>query len=550
MPRTALFLSVILLVGLPVAAQDLPDAPGKDVTVRICTGCHGAEMWASQRQGQLEWDRTIASMTEKGLTISDADYATVLDYLTKNLGAGKTKAAAPPAAAPVPSAGPVAAASSPAEEARGILKELIEINTTNSIGDNTKAADAVAARFRAAGFPAEDVQVLVPMPHKGNLVVRLRGTGTGGKPVLFIGHLDVVEAARSDWSMDPFALIEKDGFFYGRGVTDMKGDDALVIEAFLRLKREGFEPSRDLILALTSDEETGPANGVQYLVKEKRNLIDAAFAMNFDAGGGDIKNGKRLYVGLQAAEKMYESYKLEVTNPGGHSSRPTKDNAIYRLAAGLVRLSKYDFPVQLFDVTRQELERLAPYYGGQEGQDMKAIAANPNDAAAVARFSEKPQDNALLRTTCTPTLLAAGHAENALPQLASATVNCRILPVANAADVEKKITELLADPQIKVTAVKGVTTVPYTPIDPKVLSAVSAVTEEHWPGLPVVPKMSLGATDGIYLIRAGIPAYGLSGIFRDEDDDRAHGRDERILTQSFDDGVGFVYDLVSSLGKN
>src|SRR6185437_2535488 len=372
MPRTALFLSVILLVGLPVAAQDLPDAPGKDVTVRICTGCHGAEMWASQRQGQLEWDRTIASMTEKGLTISDADYATVLDYLTKNLGAGKTKAAAPPAAAPVPSAGPVAAASSPAEEARGILKELIEINTTNSIGDNTKAADAVAARFRAAGFPPEDVQVLVPMPHKGNLVVRLRGTGTGGKPVLFIGHLDVVEAARSDWSMDPFALIEKDGFFYGRGVTDMKGDDALVIEAFLRLKREGFEPSRDLILALTSDEETGPANGVQYLVKEKRNLIDAAFAMNFDAGGGDIKNGKRLYVGLQAAEKMYESYKLEVTNPGGHSSRPTKDNAIYRLAAGLVRLSKYDFPVQLFDVTRQELERLAPYYGGQEGQDMKA----------------------------------------------------------------------------------------------------------------------------------------------------------------------------------
>lgn len=549
MLRTALFLSLTLIVVGPLAAQDIPDAPGKDVTLRICTSCHGAEMWASERKGQLEWDNTIASMTEKGLAISDADYATVLDYLSKNLGNAKAKpkpaAAAPPVA---PAAKP--AGSSPVQEAREILKQLIEINTTNSVGDNTKAAEAIAARFRDAGFPAADVQVLTPMPRKGNLVVRLRGTATDTKPVLFIGHLDVVEAARSDWSMDPFTLIEKDGFFYGRGVTDMKGDDALAIETFLRLKREGFQPSRDLILALTSDEETGPANGVQYLVKEHRDLIDAAFAINFDAGGGDIRNGKRLNVGLQAAEKMYESYKLEVTNPGGHSSRPTKENAIYRLAAGLTRLSKYDFPVHLFDVTRQELERLAPNYGGQEGQDMKAIAANPKDAAAVARFSEKPQDNALLRTTCTPTLLAGGHAENALPQLATATVNCRILPVENAADVEKKIVELLADPQIKVTPVKGVTTVPYTPIDPKVMSAVTAVTEKHAAGLPVVPKMSLGATDSIYLIRGGIPAYGVSGIFRDEDDDRAHGRDERILTQSFDDGVSFVYDLITALAKN
>lgn len=546
MLRSALFLPLIPLLAASLSAQDIPDGVGKDVTLRICTGCHGAEMWASERRGQLDWDRTIATMTEKGLSISDADYATVLDYLSKNLGTAKSEK---PAAAPAPAAA-TPTASSPVHEAREILKQLIEINTTNSVGDNTKAAEAMAARFRDAGFPAEDVQVLAPMAHKGNLVVRLRGAGTGGKPVLFIGHLDVVEAARSDWSMDPFTLNEKDGFFYGRGVTDMKGDDALAIEAFLRMKREGFRPSRDLILALTSDEETGPANGVKYLVNEHRDLIDAGFAINFDAGGGDIKSGKKLYVGLQAAEKMYESYKLEVTNPGGHSSRPTKDNAIYRLAAGLTRLSKYDFPVHLFDVTRQELERMAPYYGGQEGQDMKAIAANPKDTSAVARFSEKPQDNALLRTTCTPTLLAAGHAENALPQLATATVNCRILPIENAADVEKKIVELLADSQIKVTPVKNVTTVPYTPIEPKVLSAVSAVTEKHWLGLPVVPKMSLGATDSIYLIRGGIPAYGVSGIFRDEDDDRAHGKDERILAQSFDDGVGFVYDLLSSFGKN
>ena len=546
MLRSAFFLPLIPLVAVSLSAQDIPDGAGKDVTLRICTSCHGAEMWASERKWQLDWDRTIASMTEKGLSISDSDYATVLDYLSKNLGTAKSEK---PAVAPAP-AQSSPGASSPVQEARAILKQLIEINTTNSVGDNTKAAEAMAARFRDAGFPAEDVQILAPMARKGNLVVRLRGAGTGGKPVLFIGHLDVVEAARSDWTMDPFTLTEKDGFFYGRGVTDMKGDDALAIETFLRLKREGFQPSRDLILALTSDEEAGPANGAQYLVKEHRDLIDAAFAINFDAGGGDIRNGKKLYVGLQAAEKMYESYKLEVTNPGGHSSRPTKDNAIYRLAAGLTRLSKYDFPVDLFEVTKRELERMAPYYGGQEGQDMKAIAADPNDRAAVARFSEKPQDNALLRTTCTPTLLAGGHAENALPQLATATVNCRILPVENAADVEKKIVELLADPQIKVTAVKNVTTVPYTPIEPKVLSVVSAATEKHWPGLPVVPKMSLGATDSIYLIRGGIPAYGVSGIFRDEDDDRAHGKDERILTQSFDDGVGFVYDLLSSFGKN
>ncbi|HVY93809.1 MAG TPA: M20/M25/M40 family metallo-hydrolase [Bryobacteraceae bacterium] len=548
MPRTFLSFSVALLLAAPVFAQDLPDAPGKDVTLRICTGCHGAEMWASERRSQVDWDQTISAMTEKGLTISDTDYTTVLDYLSKNLGKAKPQPA--PAPAPPPAAAPAPAASSPVPEAREILKQLIEINTTNSVGDNTKAAEAMAARFRDAGFPAEDVQVVTPMPRKGDLVVRLRGTGTGGKPVLFIGHLDVVEAARSDWSMDPFTLIEKDGFFYGRGVTDMKGDDALVVEAFLRLKREGFRPARDLILALTSDEETGPANGVQYLVKEHRDLIDSAFAINFDAGGGDIRNGKRLYFAMQAAEKMYESYKLEVTNPGGHSSRPTKDNAIYRLAAGLTRFAKYDFPVQLFDVTKQQLERSAPYYGGQQGADMKAIAANPKDAAAVARFSELPQNNALLRTTCTPTLISGGHAENALPQLVTATINCRILPVDNAPEVEKKLTELLADPQIKVTPVKGVTTVPYTPIDPKVMSAVSAVTEKHWPGLPVIPKMSLGATDGIYLIRAGIPAYGVSGIFRDEDDDRAHGRDERILTQSFDDGVAFIYDLVTALGKN
>ena len=444
---------------------------------------------------------------------------------------------------------PLFAQSTPHRQlARDILKQLIEINTTDSVGDNTRAAEAMAARFREAGYPAADIQILAPVARKGNLVVRLRGIGPA-RPILFIGHLDVVEARRTDWSFDPFTLLEKDGFFYGRGTLDMKGDDAILVATFLRLKREGFRPPRDLILALTSDEEGGESNGVQFLVKDHRDLIDAAFCINSDAGGGDIRNGRHLYMAMAAAEKVFASFKLEVTNAGGHSSRPSKDNAIYHLADGLSRLARFDFPVHLFDVTRSQLERAAQYYEGQPGADMKTIGANPNDAGAVARLSAQPQYNALLRTTCIPTLLAGGHAENALPQLATATVNCRILPVDNVAGVERTLNQVLADPQIKVTPVKPATITPYTPIDPKVLAVVSAQTLKHWPGLPVVPKLMLGASDGIYLIHAGIPTYGVNGIFSDEDDNRAHGRDERILTKSFDEAVDFVYDLVASLAK-
>jgi acetylornithine deacetylase/succinyl-diaminopimelate desuccinylase-like protein len=437
---------------------------------------------------------------------------------------------------------------------REILKQLIEINTTDSVGDNTKAAEAMAARFREAGYPASDIQVVAPIPRKGNLVVRLHGTNPAAKPILFIGHLDVVEANREDWSVDPFTLLEKDGYFYGRGTLDMKGDDATLIAAFLRLKKENFRPARDLILALTSDEEGGPANGIQFLIKDHRDLIDAAFAINPDSGGGDIKNGKRIFMSMEAAEKVFASFKLEVTNAGGHSSRPSKDNAIYHLASGLSNLSKFDFPVHLFDVTRSQLERLGPFYEGQLGADMKTIGADPevnqSGKAAVERLSAIPQYNALLRTTCIPTLLSGGHAENALPQLATATVNCRVLPVDNVADVERTLNQVLNDPQIKVTATKAPTITPYTPIDPKVLSVVSAMTTKHWPGLPVVPKLMLGASDGIYLVHTGIPTYGVSGIFSDEDDNRAHGRDERILIKSFDDAAAFIYDLVVGLSKN
>jgi acetylornithine deacetylase/succinyl-diaminopimelate desuccinylase-like protein len=329
----------------------------------------------------------------------------------------------------------------------------------------------------------------------------------------------------------------------------MKGDDATLVAAFLRMKRENFQPARDLILALTSDEESGPANGVDWLVKEHRPLIDAEFCINTDSGGGHIKNGKHLYMAMQAAEKVFLSFKLEVTNSGGHSSLPVKDNAIYHLADGLSRLSKFDFPVHLFDVTRAAFERGANVYGGQLGTDLKTLVQNPGDAAAVARLSAIPFYNAQMRTTCVATMLSGGHAENALPAFASAVVNCRLLPVDKPADVKRTLQEVLADPKIQLTEMNEPVSTPFKPIDPTVMAAVTASTARIWPGLPVIPAMGTGASDGIYLIRAGIPTFGVSGIFGDEDDVRAHGRNERILVKSFDDAVDFIYDLVTRLAR-
>jgi acetylornithine deacetylase/succinyl-diaminopimelate desuccinylase-like protein len=448
---------------------------------------------------------------------------------------------------------PLFAQSNPQQQmARDIFQQLIEINTTDSVGDNTRAAEAMAARFRQAGYAEGDINLLVPAPRKGNLVVRLRGGGAGlekARPILFIGHLDVVEAKRSDWSFDPFVFLERDGYFYGRGTQDMKGDDAALVMTFLRMKREGFRPARDLILALTSDEEGGQSNGIEWLVNHRRDLIDAEYCVNTDAGGGDLKNGKRMYMGVQAAEKVFLTFKLEATDPGGHSSLPRKENAIYHLAGGLTRLAAFDFPVHLFDVTRAYFERMSAVFNGQMAADMKGVVQNPNDKGAVSRLSATPLYNALLRTTCVATMLSGGHAENALPQSATAVVNCRVLPVDKPEEIQQTLVRVLADPKVQVSIMTPARPTQFAPMNSQVLNAVTAATEKYWPGLRVIPQTSTGATDGVFLRAAGIPTYGVSGIFSDEDDIRAHGRDERILVKSFYEALDFTYSVVTMLGK-
>ena len=434
---------------------------------------------------------------------------------------------------------------------RDLLRELIEINTTHSTGSTGKAAEAMAARLRAAGFAPSDVQLLGPNFNHANLVARLRGTGAR-KPILLISHLDVVEARKEDWTTDPFQFVEKDGYFYGRGATDIKSGDAILVAEFIRWKREGFRPDRDLILALTANEEGGDVeeNGVHWLLKNHRDLIDAAYSLNVDGGNLETKKGKKLLNELQYAEKGFLSFVLEVKNKGGHSSLPEKENAIYRLSRGLVHLSEFDFPVMLDDGRRAFFEAMAVR---QEPEVARAInrmlSTNPPDAAAVALLSKSPDWNAALRTTCVATMLEGGHAENALPQSAKATVNCRILPVQEPAAVQQTLRRVLNDDQISVTPIEPLSQVqsPPSPLLPEVMAAAKQATSALWPGVPVVPFMSQGGTDGTHLRRGGIPTYGISGIADDYDDIRAHGKDERIAATALYEGREFMYQLVKEL---
>ncbi len=442
--------------------------------------------------------------------------------------------------------------------AREVYSELVGINTVDGVGSTTKAADAIARRFIAAGFAAEDVKVLIPPTDstKGNLVVRYRGRGgaKAPRPLLLLAHLDVVAALRSDWPRDPFTLYEENGFFLGRGSADDKAMAAIFAANVLRYKAEGWRPDRDLILALTADEEGGNDNGVEWLLKEHKPLIDAAYAINEGGGGTLVGEGadvRPLFNSIQAAEKVPENFTVTITNPGGHSSVPRPDNAIYALTNALSRLGRFTFPVALNPVSRAFFEQTAKVEQPGMAAAMRAIVANGEDAAAAATLSTDPRYASILRTTCVATRLAAGHANNALPQTASANVNCRIAPTSSTTETQATLARVLADTSIVITfSTRDRERFPTSTsaVEPALLKATVELTRKMWGNIPVVPSMSTGATDGRFLRAAGIPTYGVSGIFSLPGESNAHGRDEKLRTKSFYDGLEFLDQLVRRLG--
>ena len=428
-----------------------------------------------------------------------------------------------------------------------IYKELIETNTTHSIGDNTLAAEKIARWLKAAGFPQEDIFIGGKKEKKGNLVARLHGTGTN-KPFILLAHLDVVEAKRADWSMDPFTLHETGGYFYGRGTMDDKAQAAINTANMIRMKRDGYQPNRDIILALTADEEGGGSNGVYWLLQQHPTLIDGVFALN-EGGYGLIQDGQRIANSIQTAEKIYESFTVTATNPGGHSSIPRRDNAIYELSEALLKIREYDFPLIFNDVMRLGFERLAQISPGQLGEDLTAILREPPDPQALARLGQIPSINALLRTTAVATMLEAGHAPNALPQSATAVVNVRMMPGQDVEDVLDTLVKVVDNPAIDVVFTGGGRPSDPSPLTAEIIGAVESTTQAMWPGVVVLPTMTTGATDGAKMRNAGIPTYGVSGLFIDRNDVRAHGRDERLLVKSFYQGYEFMYRLIRKLSS-
>jgi acetylornithine deacetylase/succinyl-diaminopimelate desuccinylase-like protein len=432
--------------------------------------------------------------------------------------------------------------------AHDIYQELIEIDTTTATGDTARAAAAMAARLKTAGFADADAQAFSPAPRKGNLVARLHGSGAR-KPMLLVAHLDVVPASRDDWSVDPFKLTEKDGYFYARGSGDDKYMAASFIANLIRYKQEGYRPERDIIVALETDEEISDRDslGIQWLIKNHRDLIDAEFALN-EGGGVGLKDGKPVRISVQTSEKVWLDYQLEVKNKGGHSAVPMKDNAIYHLAEGLVRLSQFSFPPHLNDTTRAFFERSAQLETGQTAADMRAVASDKPDPAAMSRLSDNPVYNALLRTTCVATMLEGGNAVNALPQLAGANVNCRIMPGEGVDEVKATLQRVLADQQITVTQIGKPTLGAPSVLNEEIAGAIEKLSREFWPGAVVLPIMSAGATDGSFLRNAGIPTYGHSGMAIEIGGDSGiHGKDERIPIKSFYQGNEYLYRLVKTL---
>ncbi len=446
-------------------------------------------------------------------------------------------------------------------EARAIFQQLIEINTTDTPqGNVTTATKAMEKRFLDAGFPAADVHLIGPNARKMNLVVHYPGTDKSEKPVLFLCHVDVVEALRADWHTDPFQFVTKDGYYYGRGTQDMKDSDATVVSTFLRLHHEGFKPKRGMILALTADEEGGKSNGASWLVENHRDLVDAAFVINPDSGGVELQNGKAVVADVEATEKVYSDFQVTARNRGGHSSLPRPDNAIYELMTALNKLAAYSFPFELNSVTREYFTAMAKQEHGQTAEDMRAILQTPPDMAAAARLSAaSPDFNSNFRTTCVATRLAAGHANNALPQTAEANVNCRIFPGHSPEQIRQQLIGLFGDPKLTVKYVSDAGVVSDTAPDrqamtppppmPEVFKPLDAMVESIWPGTPVTPIMEDGASDSIYFAKAGIPCYGFSGIALERGDERMHGQDERLPIDSYTKALEFMYGFAKAVGN-
>lgn len=433
---------------------------------------------------------------------------------------------------------------------RAIYKEMVEIDSSPTTGSCTKVVEAAQTRLKAAGYADADVQLIIPpgRPDDGNIVATLRAASPKKKGVLLMGHIDVVDAKREDWERSPFTLFEENGYFYGRGTADMKGQAAVWLDIMIRLKQDkAFKPSRNLVMALTCGEETSNRiNGIDYILTNHRNLFDVDFALNEGAGGLLSADGKPLTLQVQAGEKIHQVYTLEVTNPGGHSSRPLPDNAIYHLMAATGKVSKLSFPIQVTPVVREYFRVTGPLLGGEIGKAMSAVAKNPDDQAALKTLQADPSYNASLHTTCVATQLDAGHAPNALPQRATATLSCRVMQGTTPEQVKETLEKAIADEQVKVAIVRRRDGSNAPPLTDEIMGPIKAQAAKMWPGVPVAPLMIAGATDGRFLMNAGIPTYGLSGMFSTGDETNAHGLNEKIRVKSLYEGRDFLDAVVKA----
>jgi acetylornithine deacetylase/succinyl-diaminopimelate desuccinylase-like protein len=439
----------------------------------------------------------------------------------------------------------------PAQQlAHDIYKEMVEINTVDSVGSTTVAANAIAKRFRDAGFPETDMFLGGPKPDKYNLVVRYHGSGAR-KPLMLLAHLDVVAALKTDWSpdLDPFKFIERDGYYYGRGTGDDKAMGSIFIANLLRFKQEKYVPDRDIILALTADEEGGGSNGVRWLLANHKDLIDASYALN-EGGGGALRDGKPFINSVGAAEKVSANFTVSTANRGGHSSVPRDDNAIYQLAMALTRIGTFQFPVMLNEVTKAYFTKTAAIETPEMGAAMRAIVANQSDAAASATISRDPRYRSMLRTTCVATMLNGGHARNALPQTATANVNCRMAPGHDPADVRAGLMKAVGDTGVSFSRSPTMEHAAPSPLSAEVMGPIEKVTRDVFgSSVAVIPTMGTGATDSKYLRAVGIPGYGVSGLFGDPNDARSHGKDERVLIKSYYEAQEFLYRLVKEMSS-